>query len=91
LVAVRAILRDEREEAVLDLVPLAGARRQVTDGKGYIMPDSFNVTHRDVIIAAAVCPYFVSIGLRVAYRTVMRTQPVILHARRSLNSNTERT
>jgi hypothetical protein len=58
------------------------------------MPNSFNVTHRDVIIAAAAqhgLPLLRTIGLRAAYRTVMRTQPVILHARRSLNSNTERT
>src|ERR1700722_17013618 len=34
------------------------------------MPDSFNVTHRDAIIAATAqhgLPYFVSIGLRAAY------------------------
>jgi hypothetical protein len=30
-------------------------------------------------------------GRREQYRTVMRTQPMILHARRSLNSNAERT
>ena len=28
------VLRDEREQAVLDLVPLAGAGRQMTDGDG---------------------------------------------------------
>jgi len=26
------VLRDEREQAVLDFVPLAGSRRQMTDG-----------------------------------------------------------
>jgi hypothetical protein len=33
----------------------------------------------------------VSRGRREWYRTVIRTQPMILHARRSLNSNAERT
>jgi hypothetical protein len=33
----------------------------------------------------------VSGGLREQYRTVIRTQPIILHARRSLNSNAKRT
>jgi hypothetical protein len=32
-----------------------------------------------------------SAGRRERYRTVMRTQPIILHVRRSLNSNAERT